>query len=162
MQWDRRRKKYVQVTQGHEKQNKFVKNEAGQLIKHKSAPQGKVYSEWVSKSKKVVPKVGEEEDKSSLSNYEQVKKSTFLKYKLVPSSTNDGSAEDNTSESSSKKRLGRSKRPVKNELKSPDQIIKMKKEKMKKMSLEQGKKRKRNPPNVPRKKQRTGINFLNY
>jgi len=155
MQWDRRRKKYIQVTQGHEKKPKFIKNEAGQLIKLDAVPKGKLYSDWMSKSKKTIPKIGElEQLTTSFQNYEQSKKRAYQKYKNTAPTSIYGSG------GTQEKKPGN--HPVKNELRTPEQIRKMKKEKLKKNAIVKGKKRKRNPPNVPRKKQKTGIRMLNY
>jgi len=140
-QWDRRRKKYIQVTQGHEKQPKFVKNESGRLVKAADIPKGKHYKEWMHKSKRMIGKEGELEADTSKNLYDENKKQVYQRYK-VPTKTGDAGAID--------------------ELKTQEQIRKAQREKEKKIAKMKGKKRKRNPPNVPRKKQRTGMRMLHY
>eukprot|EP01126_Amoeba_proteus_P012860 TRINITY_DN1533_c0_g1_i12.p1 TRINITY_DN1533_c0_g1~~TRINITY_DN1533_c0_g1_i12.p1 ORF type:complete len:809 (+),score=200.11 TRINITY_DN1533_c0_g1_i12:293-2428(+) len=116
MHWDRKSKKYVQIS-GKNENAKLVRNESGQLVSKKNIKKGKMYSDWVKKTKQEIGREGEEEGNTSLSLYQQEKMRRRFRHHTVQA--------------------------AKDELKTAEQMRKTKREQEKK-KMKSGLKRKRN------------------
>lgn len=80
MQWDRKKKKYVQQSGGMDPTGALrgtLRNESGQSIKKSKVKEGKIYEEWQKKSKKTIAKVGEDEDGSAFAAFQVLLIETF-------------------------------------------------------------------------------------
>eukprot|EP01125_Pyxidicula_operculata_P017738 TRINITY_DN624_c0_g2_i1.p1 TRINITY_DN624_c0_g2~~TRINITY_DN624_c0_g2_i1.p1 ORF type:complete len:957 (-),score=341.90 TRINITY_DN624_c0_g2_i1:109-2583(-) len=126
MQWDKKKRNYVQVTGGVDKNSKIIKNESGKLIKLDDKKLGTVYKEWSQKTKQTLGRSGEDEGDTSKMLYDRDKQRRRFRH------------HKNSKEEASMISTG-----GRNELKSVDQIRKSRREQQKKMDKMTGNKRKR-------------------
>jgi hypothetical protein len=117
--WDRKRKKFVRTNAGvdiNSHKAKKMKNESGATIKSKE-PRGKLYADWKEKNKIEIPKQGEKEDVALTQRIKENNPQWNRRRKGIWHKQGQNKGED--------------KKPVKSELKTKEQIHKMRKQKEK-------------------------------
>jgi len=131
LKWDQRKRNFVKVT-GKDITRKVLKNESGKVIKIKNRA-GRAYDDWEKTSKMKIGRIGELEETSNLSYLKNQELNGRMRTRLG---------------------LKKNNIQVDDEIKTKEEILLKKKEKLRNQQIHKGIKRKRLSSNTPRESKR--------